>query len=130
MEKILIVGGIIQKEDKLLLVKHKKKFKDMWSIPGGKVENNESISKALRREIFEETHMRVRSEKSLGSFESVTKNRNLVFFLFECKVSGKFSQNEEIKDFRWINTNRAKELDLKPGMKEILDFIDNKNQEC
>lgn len=126
MKKILIATGIICKKNKILLVKHKKKFKNMWSVPGGRVEDDESILEALRHEVFEETGMKVVSEYPLGFFELKLDNKNLIFFVFECKVSGKFSENKEIKDFKWTDIDKIKDFNLKPGMENILNFTKGK----
>ncbi|QFR39488.1 NUDIX domain-containing protein [Candidatus Gracilibacteria bacterium 28_42_T64] len=48
---IEVVGGIIHKDDKLVLVKNRQGF---WVLPGGKVDKGESRIEALRREIREE----------------------------------------------------------------------------
>lgn len=52
----LTVDGIIQQDDKILLIKRKNPpFKDEYALPGGFVENNEVVEKAVVREVEEET---------------------------------------------------------------------------
>lgn len=57
MKKIIVgVGGIVIKENKVLLVRHTYgSFKGKWIIPGGHVEAGENIDDAILREIKEET---------------------------------------------------------------------------
>ena len=53
---VVIVGGIIVKDNKVLLVQEaKKKCYGKWNIPAGRLELNESILSGAIREIKEET---------------------------------------------------------------------------
>ncbi len=57
MEKKTYVGVMVKCKDKLLLCKRNNQgsYPGMWSIPGGKLENNETTMEAARREFLEET---------------------------------------------------------------------------
>ena len=52
----VMVGGVIEKEGKFLLVQEaKENCKGKWNLPAGHLEINESIFEGAKREIFEET---------------------------------------------------------------------------
>ena len=59
MEKHFCVSVYVydEKEQKVLLVKHKKM--GLWVQPGGHVEPNESMEEAAIREVYEETGLTV-----------------------------------------------------------------------
>lgn len=43
-------------------------FKNCWALPGGFIERNENAHQAARRELAEETGLKCRSLKEVGSF--------------------------------------------------------------
>ncbi|TAL47058.1 NUDIX hydrolase, partial [archaeon] len=55
---IATVGAIIEKDGKILFTKRNHEpFKGKWALPGGHVEQNETVEDAVVREIKEETNL-------------------------------------------------------------------------
>lgn len=61
MEKKRYTGVIVKCKDKILLCKRNNQgsFPGMWSIPGGKLEQNETTQEGAKREFFEETDVNI-----------------------------------------------------------------------
>lgn len=61
MDKKRYVGVAVKCNNKLLLCKRNNmgSFPGMWSIPGGKLEENETTQEGARREFFEETNIKI-----------------------------------------------------------------------
>jgi ADP-ribose pyrophosphatase YjhB (NUDIX family) len=56
------VGGIVWRDDRVLLIRRgKSPRRGQWSLPGGRQEWGETVEEALRREVFEETALRLGS---------------------------------------------------------------------
>lgn len=70
-----VVSGILRRGDQILLVQQQgaNDVAPTWSLPGGKVEENELLHEALVREIAEETGLVV---NSIGALVSVTHHDN------------------------------------------------------
>ena len=57
---IIVVGGVIEKDGKFLLVQEAKKpFSGQWNLPAGRLEIDESVFDGAKREIEEETGYKV-----------------------------------------------------------------------
>ncbi|KEK23207.1 NUDIX hydrolase [Bacillus gaemokensis] len=88
--------GILIEEGKLLIVKQKVSDRN-WSLPGGRVENGETLEEAIIREMKEETGLETRIKKLLYICDKTDAVPSLlhITFLLE-KVSGeiKLPSNE------------------------------------
>lgn len=73
-------GVVVKCGDKILLCKRSsnENFPNMWSIPAGHLEKNETIQDCAKREFFEETNLNVNDYdlKFIGLVPRYTKNGN------------------------------------------------------
>jgi ADP-ribose pyrophosphatase YjhB (NUDIX family) len=73
-------GVTVKCGDKILLCKRSsnENFPNMWSIPAGHLEKNETIQDCAKREFFEETNLNVNDYdlKFIGLVPRYTKNGN------------------------------------------------------
>ena len=65
MEKKRYVGVMVKCKDKVLLCKRNNlgSFPGMWSIPGGKLEENETPMDGAKREFLEETNVNINDKE-------------------------------------------------------------------
>lgn len=73
ISKIFVtVDAVIVKktpDSELLLIKRKNDpFKDCWALPGGFVDENEDLETAAKRELEEETQIKINSLEQIGAF--------------------------------------------------------------
>ncbi|HEY1405774.1 MAG TPA: NUDIX domain-containing protein, partial [Spirochaetota bacterium] len=54
------VAGIVIRDQKILLIAHRKKNDEYWLVPGGGIDYGESADEALAREMCEELSVDVR----------------------------------------------------------------------
>lgn len=72
---IIVVFAILLQGDTILLVKNRDdKEIERWTLPGGKVEEGETLFDALHREVFEETAIQVTQPKVAYVHEAFFSN--------------------------------------------------------
>jgi mutator protein MutT len=75
-------------QDEVLLLKRKSDVHcpDVWSFPGGKVEQGEKALEAAKRELKEETGLIASHWQLIGTHTHGYNDRNLAFSLFLCQT--------------------------------------------
>ena len=101
----VIVGGIIEKEGKFLMVQEaKKKCYGKWNFSAGHLEEGETIYDGAIREIFEETGCRVRVTNVLPIINTELENVKFIFINFVAELV-----EEDIKEMNY-NSLRDEKL--------------------
>lgn len=101
---------------------------NMWGVPCGKVDKNESLSLAMVRELFEETGWKVNGSqlKYLGKMFIVQKDNicNL-HNIFGYKSFGRFPVvlSDEHSDYGWFSEHDYSSISLIPFQLEVIDFV-------
>jgi len=111
-----IVLAIAIKNNKILLLRRKKgDFVNLLAIPGGKIEENEHISDAAKREFLEETGIESDFKEHLGCVSEILIEDNEMkfhFILHLCELNPRTDlilSDSEGKAF-WYNLDRLEEL--------------------
>jgi ADP-ribose pyrophosphatase YjhB (NUDIX family) len=82
------VTGILLSDDKILLLDQDVENSRSWSLPGGKVEENETLEAALKREMKEETGLEVDVQRLLYVCDHITEKAHILHITFEVKETG------------------------------------------
>lgn len=85
----IVVGGIIKKDDKILLIQEaKESCYGMWNIPAGRLEKNEFLKDGALREIREETGLDVELNGiiQIGNKTLKEEQDKLIYFIFSTKI--------------------------------------------
>lgn len=117
------VKCVVENEGRFLLVKlsysHKK-----WTIPGGGVNQNETLEEAARREVFEEVGIKLGEMKKIGEYLSTEEYKIDTITVFYSPVSSlEFKiDGQEIIEAGWFDrqnlpTDRSSKLEM------FLNFI-------
>lgn len=102
----VIVGGIIEKEGKYLLVQEaKKKCYKKWNFPAGHLDFNESLKQGAIREIKEETGCDVKLDGVCYVANRILEDDLFVMIVFNAKLINENIEfdKEEILDVKWFD---------------------------
>jgi ADP-ribose pyrophosphatase YjhB (NUDIX family) len=95
----------------------------LWSLPGGRVEQGETLEQAAQREVWEETGLEVRIGDVAGR---VDIPHGLVVYDvtdFMATVVGPAGlvAGDDATDARWVTRSELVDLPCSPGLVEALD---------
>ncbi|HTB82803.1 MAG TPA: NUDIX domain-containing protein [Candidatus Sulfotelmatobacter sp.] len=129
------VGALIFNSQNEVLMVRTHKWSNKWGIPGGKIKLNEKSETALRREIKEETNLKV------GKIEFVLvqdcihskefyRDAHFVLLNYTCRVTGKAAVklNHEAQEFRWLKLADAKKLKLNKPTKILIEAVEKRRK--
>jgi len=127
MKTRVIVSAVIEKNRDLLFGKKKADvgpYPNTWHLIGGGVDDGESLSDAIKREIKEEAGIEVTISRSLGFDEDYEPNKHgeithYIFLVFLAEyVSGEVKADDDIVKLEWISREKLAEIELnKPSIK-------------
>ena len=70
--------GIIVEDDKVLMVHHVETGYDFWTMPGGRLEGDESVFGCVRRDMAEETRLAAELKRTVYIQEFVDPDCHFV----------------------------------------------------
>lgn len=73
--RFLAVDGVVFLNDKVILLKRNHPpFEGYWVLPGGLVEDGETVKEAVKREIYEEIGIRVEVNEFVGLYDDPNRD--------------------------------------------------------
>ena len=101
----IIVGGVIKKDNKYLLVQEaQEKCRGKWNIPAGHLDPHESVFEGAKREIFEESGLEVELTGIALIGNRVMEDDELLGLVFSTEITGGEIKIDprEILDIKWF----------------------------
>ena len=100
------VGAVVIKNNKLLVIKDR--IWQKYKLPGGYIDNKENISQALKREVYEETGIKIELDSivSLGHFSPSQFEKSNLYVVCSAKALSyeiNIIDSDEIIEARWMD---------------------------
>jgi ADP-ribose pyrophosphatase YjhB (NUDIX family) len=131
MEKIVAAGAVITRDGKLL-VSHDGKD-DFYKIPGGKVQEKESLEECVKRELKEETGLNCEVLEKLSTQHLIKKpgteeKKDIYLYHFKSELIEEIKNYDSFKynnhEVRWVSLDNLENYNVSPN---IL-FLKNKGE--
>lgn len=121
----LAVGAVCLQAERLLLIERANEpGAGLWSLPGGRVDEGETLAQALRREVREETGLHVEVGPLCGIAERIGTNFHFVILDFWIDCTGGEQTaiaGDDAAGVMWADATQLRHLTLVEHLYEWLD---------
>ena len=118
---LVAVGAVILDDnDKILLVKHKKErggyWQGKWICPGGALELGEEIKEGIKREVREETNLEIELVRPLIPFDRIVKTNeetslHVVYIDYVAKLlGGELNVASDVGEALWVEKTNIPQI--------------------
>ena len=122
------VTGVLVENGAILLVKQRLSQNRAWSLPGGRLEQGETLEEGVCRELFEETGLKVRVERLLYLCDVKSSSYKVVHITFLLsRVGGEITlpTNEKdenpISDVRFVPVTELTDYGFSPVFRDLAE---------
>jgi len=118
------IVALVQKEGRFLLLEDARELmRGLWAPPHGRCEEIDSSEEdSVKREVYEETGLRVEPIRKIHTQPADTKVKTVSFWLAETN-DDKVKLDDESSNSGWFTIGEALELPLYPGTKSFFDMV-------
>ncbi len=124
MKQINVVAAVIVKDNKIYATQRGYgEFKDYWEFPGGKVEANESLEDALKREIKEELDTIVEVKELIKVIDYDYPSFHLHLSAYKCNILEGNLILLEAEDAKWLTKDELYSINWLPADLSLIDEL-------
>lgn len=124
--KLMNMCKIINPKTKDVLVQERIKSWEGIAFPGGKVELGESIIPSVKREVYEETGLKLKTVRICGVkdwYDKRLKERQLIILFISDDYSGDLIRETSEGKVYWINEENLKNKKLADDFDKLLEVF-------
>ncbi|MAI76757.1 MAG: hypothetical protein CBC25_06010 [Pelagibacteraceae bacterium TMED65] len=122
-----VVACILKKNEKILISSRpqNKIFSGFFEFPGGKINPNEFVIEALKREIYEELGVMIdlRSIFFLKSYHVIQRKKKIRLIFFLCLNWFGEIFSKELQEFKWISPLSLNEFKMLKSNDKIINYL-------
>src|SRR5690349_1305088 len=124
----LRVAALIARANQILLVEHRKRGQRYWVLPGGRLQGDETLAAALRRELREELALEARIGRLVIVGEMLAPERHVVSLIFETDIGEGLAPRLDQRDpvlagWQWVSAEQLPRLDFRPPIADAVRAV-------
>lgn len=115
---IRVVAAVIERDGRYLITQRKSTavLPLLWEFPGGRVEDGESETDALTREVMHRIGIEVSVFEKLGDHFHEYDGYDVLMTMFACQLpEGAEPRAVGVADARWVNSNELETYEFPPA---------------
>lgn len=127
---IAVIGAFIFNDKDELLILKAPRWQNKYMVPGGKIEYNEKIIDAVKREIKEEINLKIEDIEFISVSEGVNlgkkydaDQKHLIFLNYKARAKkiDKIKLNEEATKYKWLTPEECLKQDLGETIRDVIN---------
>lgn len=119
-QPVVAVGAIVFRDNRVLLVKRgQAPSRDLWAIPGGRVEIGETLQEAAERETIEETGITIRALEPVYTFDYIERDGSelprfhyVIIDLTADYICGGIRAGDDAAEARWVAAEELADINV------------------
>ncbi len=123
------VKGIVCYENKVLLLQNER---GEWDLPGGKLSSKESLSDCLKREVYEETQLKISVHQLLDTWKTCVMNQvEVLIVVYYCQLQSKPEDIQisfEHLQFGFFGLDNLEKLSIDVNLKNAISKVKSLNK--
>ncbi|WP_083562455.1 NUDIX hydrolase [Mycobacterium malmoense] len=118
---VSVAGIVVGDDDRVLVIR--RDDNGHWEAPGGVLELDESFEDGVRREVLEETGVKVTVERLTGVYKNLT--HGIVALVYRCHPGdGETRPTAEAREVRWMTKEEVQSAMNPAFAVRVLDAFD------
>ena len=114
---IVVVAAMIEEGGRYLITQRRPTavLPLLWEFPGGKVEQGESDTSALEREVLHRLGVTIRVGKLISFVRHPYERYTLDLHLYECHLTAGRPEKLNVHDFAWVQSDEFEHYPFTPA---------------
>ncbi|HEY7531166.1 MAG TPA: 8-oxo-dGTP diphosphatase MutT [Nitrospiraceae bacterium] len=117
MPTIEVAAGVISRAGRYLIARRKPgmHLAGLWEFPGGKREKGETLEECLRRELWEELHIKVDQPVPFQTIRHEYPEKTVELHFFRCMIASGRPTPIESTEIKWVYPHQLKSKMFPPA---------------
>lgn len=128
---IEVAAGLINRDGRYLIARRKSgvHLAGLWEFPGGKREAGETLEECLRRELWEELHVRVDLVSPFHMIRHEYPEKTVELHFFRCMIESGQPTPVDCAEIRWVYPHQFEDFEFPPADRPVLDALQERARE-